>query len=280
MRRADAIKIDALRTVADRLVSSVCPGATVVDVGPGAGGMSGQLALALRDRGGGTLIMVDAVPELLKAAADHVHHKLDGFGGSATGVDVRTVLADVADEKLSAQVPATDLVWAAHVVHHLRDQREGLHQLARLLAPGGLLALTEGGLGTQCLPWDLGIGEPGLIDRVVAARNRWFTKLRADIPGSVRLPVGWTRALADANLTETTSFSYLVDHPAPVSDQVREVIVEWLGHLAKVSVDWLDDSDRRALDRLLDPADPAYAGARDDVFYLASYTVNLGRRPT
>jgi SAM-dependent methyltransferase len=277
LRRADAIDAGALRTVAGRLTATVGRGATVVDVGSGAGGMSAHLGLALRARGGGTLVLVDAVPELLEAAAEHVHQAVDGSAGPA--VEVRTVLADAAGDRLPEQVPAADLVWASHVVHHLRDQQDGVNRLTRLLTPGGTLALAEGGLGTQCLPWDLGIGEPGLTNRVVAARNQWFTRLRADIPGSVRLPVGWTRALADAGLTEVTSFSYLVDHPAPLSEEVREAVVEWLEFMSHAAGDWLSDDDNHALARLLDPTDPAFAGARDDVFYLASYSVHLGRRP-
>jgi SAM-dependent methyltransferase len=275
MRRADAVKAGALRGVADRLVSAVRPGATVVDVGSGAGGMGALLGSALRERGGGTIVLVDAVPELLHTAADHVRRTLDGSG---TGVEVRTVIADAAAEELLERVAHADLVWASHVVHHLRDQQEGVNLLARLLAPDGRLALAEGGLGTTCLPWDVGVGRPGLMDRMVAARNDWFADLRADIPGSVRLTVGWTRALADAGLTAEPSFSYLVDHPAPVSAEVRQVIVEWVAFLTEVCADRLAEDDRRALRRLLDPGDPAYVGARDDVFYLASYTVHVGRR--
>ena len=55
-------------------------------------------------------------------------------------------------------------------------------------------------------------------------------------------------------------------------------MVDWLGFLAHVSGDRLADDDRVALTRLLDPADSAYVGIRDDLFYLAAETVNLGRR--
>jgi ubiquinone/menaquinone biosynthesis C-methylase UbiE len=275
LRRSDSIRSEAQRNTADRLVAMLKPGATAVDIGSGAGGMAAQLALALRARGGGRIVLVDAVPELLSAAGDHVRDTLAGPGAQ---VDVETVLADAASDTLADQVPAADLVWASFVVHHLRDQQEGVNRLARLLAPGGWLALAEGGLGTQCLPWDLGVGRPGLMDRVLAARKAWFAKMRDEMPNSVRLTVGWTRSLADAGLSDVTSFSVLVDHPAPVSDEVREAVVGWLEFQAHVSTDWLDEDDQTALARLLDPADPAYVGARDDLFYLASDTVNLGKR--
>jgi SAM-dependent methyltransferase len=278
LRRADGIEADAQRGVARRLVGMTPPGATVVDVGSGAGGMAAQLGLALRAHGGGRIVLVDAVPELLEAATEHVRASLGEDTEGTENVEVSAVLADAASETLPDRVPAADLVWASRVVHHLRDQQEGLHRLASLLVPGGWLALAEGGLGTKCLPWDLGLGRPGLIDRMLAARAEWFAEMRASMPDSVRLTVGWTRALSDAALTDVTSFSYLVDHPAPVSDGVREAIVEWLRFLAEASGDRLAADDQDALSRLLGPSDPAYVGARDDLFYLFCDTVNLGRR--
>jgi ubiquinone/menaquinone biosynthesis C-methylase UbiE len=276
LRRSDSIRAEAHHTAANRLVAMLKQGATIVDIGSGAGGMAAQLGLALRAHGGGRMVLVDAVPELLEAAAEHVRDVLSGPGETVT---VDTVLSDATSETLPDQLPAADLVWASFVVHHLRDQQDGVNRLARLLTPDGWLALAEGGLGTQCLPWDLGVGEPGLIDRLQAARKAWFAKMRADMAGSVRLTVGWTRALSDAGLSDVTSFSYLVDHPAPVSEDVRTAAVDWLGFLAHVSTDWLSEDDQVALTRLLDPADSAYVGVRDDLFYLASDTINLGRRP-
>lgn len=274
LRRSDAIRAEAHRTAADRLIALLDPGATIVDIGSGAGGMAAQLGLALRAHGGGRVILVDAVPELLDDAAEHVRTTLSGPGAT---VKVDTVLADAASDSLPDQVPAADLVWASFVVHHLRDQQEGVNRLARLLAPRGWLALAEGGLGTQCLPWDLGVGSPGLTDRIQAARKAWFARMRADMPGSTRLTVGWTRALTDAGLSDVTSFSYLVDHPAPISDDVKTAVVSWLAFVTNVADDYLSEDDQIALTRLLDPADSAFVGLRDDLFYLASDTVNLGR---
>jgi SAM-dependent methyltransferase len=275
MRRADGIKADAHLAVAEKLVARLEPGATVVDIGSGAGGMAAAFGHALRARGGGRVVLVDAAEELLTAAAEHVRAELAGPGAE---VEVQAVLSDATSETLRDRVPAADLVWAAFVVHHLRDQQEGVNSLTGLLAPGGWLALSEGGLGQQCVPWDLGVGRPGLIDRVLAARKDWFAEMRAGIPDAVRLPVGWTRALSDAGLVGVTSFSFLVDHPAPVSDDVRDAVVGWLRFAAAKADERLDEDDRLALKRLLDPADPAYAGARDDLFYLSCDTVHLGHK--
>ena len=271
LRRADELDAPGLRTVAERLVGLVRDGATVADIGPGAGGMSAALASALAERGGGRVVLVDAVAELLSAAESAVRE-------AAGGIEVQTLQIDAASPDLGDLLSNVDLVWASRVVHHLPDQRKGIAGLAGLLAPGGWLALGEGGLGSRCLPWDLGVGEPGLADRLSAVHNDWFADMRAGMPGATRMPVGWTRALTDAGLVEVSSFSYLTDRPAPSSELVRQSAVDWLAWCAGVAAERLSPADQDAVVRLLDPIDPAYVGARDDVFVLSASTVHLGRK--
>lgn len=271
MRRAVELDAPGHRTVAERLITLVPDGATVADIGPGAGGMSAALAGELAKRGGGTIVLVDAVPELLVAAESAVHAASDQ-------VEVRALRVDAASPDLGTMLSGVDLVWASRVVHHLPDQRAGIAGLAGLLAGGGWLAVGEGGLPTRCLPWDIGVGRPGLIDRLCAAQTAWFADMRAAMDGSTRMPVGWTRALADAGLVETFSFSYLTDHPAPGNELVRQSVVDWLAWVAGVAAERLDGQDQDSVVRLLDPNDPAYVGNRDDVFVLSASTVHLGRK--
>jgi SAM-dependent methyltransferase len=275
MQRADEVDAEFNRSVAARLIDSLAPGGSppvVVDIGCGAGGMGVAFATVLATRGGGRVVLADAVGELLEAAVERTRGVADEL------VQVDGVQVDAADDGLPDVLPAADLMWASRVVHHLPDQQQAIDRLARLLAPGGWLALAEGGLATRCLPWDLGIGEPGLGDRLTAARDSWFAGMRRDMSGSVRLPVGWAKALTAAGLTDTYSFSFLVDHPAPAPEPVRQSVVDWLGWMSGVGEDELSESDRQVVQRLLDPSDEAYVGARDDVFTLSASTVHLGRR--
>ena len=275
MRRADAVDAEFDRGVAERLVGLLpaeVAAPVVVDIGSGAGGMSVQLACALAARGGGRVVLADAVDELLSAAVEFTRD----VAGSSVQVDA--VRVDAADDGLPGVLPAADLVWASRVVHHLPDQQKAIDRLARVLAPGGWLALGEGGLASRCLPWDLGVGAPGLGSRLTAARDVWFERMRAEMPGAVRLPIGWTRALGVAGLVETSSFSCVVDHPAPPSAAVRESVVDWLAWMSGVGEDDLSESDRLAVQRLLDPDDEAFVGGRDDIFVLSASTVHLGRR--
>ncbi|MGH4018248.1 MAG: class I SAM-dependent methyltransferase [Pseudonocardiaceae bacterium] len=270
LRQNDELTGDTLREVALRLLRPDTR--VVVDVGSGAGGMSAAFAEAMSGAGG-TVVLVDAVPELLDAAAAHVK------AAAGQRVDVRAVHADAASDGLLDLVPRADLVFASLVVHHLPDQQRGIDRLTALVNPGGQLAVVESGLEQRCLPWDLGVGEPGLQGRLSAARGEWFRWLRAAMDGAVRLPVGWNRAMTDAGLVDVSSFSYLIDRPAPPTDQVRDAVLRWLSELRDVAGDWIGEADLRTLDQLLDPGSPHYAGRRDDVFVLAADTVHLGTAP-
>ncbi|MEU6153953.1 methyltransferase [Actinosynnema sp. NPDC047251] len=280
LRRAAELDADAIRVIARRLVRTLPDNPTVVDVGCGGGGMAVALVESLTARGGGTVVLVDAVPEVLDAAATAARSAATYENDTpTTTVRVRPVLADLAAERPADIAGPAHLVWASRVVHHLPDQRQAVADLADALAPGGWLALGEGGLESRCLPWDLGIGEPGLQDRLAHARAEWFVRMRESMPDSVRLPAGWNTVLTDVGLVDVTAFSYLVDHPAPAKPAVREWAVRQVEWLAEVGADRLHAADRHALTRLLDPDDAAYLGRRDDVFLLSAGTVHLGRKP-
>ncbi|BAW10660.1 hypothetical protein NSK11_contig00057-0015 [Nocardia seriolae] len=274
LQRDDAIATAANAEIARRLIALLPAGTepTVLDIGAGAGGQSVAFARELIARGGGRLIIVDAVPELLDVARQSVK---DALGGDDR-VRVETVQADAAADGFGDRLPPADLVWASRSVHHLPDQQAGTARLAGLLRPGGWLALAEGGLPMRCLPWELGVGAPGLQDRLLALREAGFAQMRADITGSVPMPYGWNVALSRAGLTEVGSFSVLTDHPAPPSPPVRDSVIAWLRGLTDRVGDRIGEDDRATLALLLDPALDTYIGARDDIYLLGATTVFLG----
>ena len=176
-----------------------------------------------------------------------------------------------------------DLVWASASVHHAGDQQRAVDALAALLGPGGRLALAEGGLPTRCLPWGFGVGRPGLEERLDGAQGRWFAQMRERLPGSVRMPYGWTSALRRAGLAGVSTRSWLLEAPTPLSTSDRAHLV---GELAfRIDrlrpTDLVERDDLLAWDRLLDEGDPAWLGARDDLYRLAARSVHIGvRAPT
>lgn len=269
LRRADELDAAATAVAAERLVADLPPRPVVVDAGCGAGGMSKALAVALAARSGGTLVLVDAVPELLTAAAEVAAPAAAGL------VEIEQHQADAADG-LPFLSPV-DLIWASGMVHHLPDQQAAVTAFAGALKPGGVLALGEGGLDIRCLPYDLGVGVPGLEGRLHTARDAWFLDMRTTMPGAVRMPYGWGRALAEAGLTGVSSFSYLLEHPAPLSALARDYVLERLDWFVEVCGDRIAEADRIVLRALLDPAAPEYAGSRADLFVLGARTVHHGR---
>ncbi|WP_106964875.1 class I SAM-dependent methyltransferase [Amycolatopsis orientalis] len=290
LRAADTLDAPAHAAIAARLAAKLPANPTVLDLGCGAGGMSTHFARALAAQNGGTIVLVDATPELLHEAERTVraaahpgngHAALPGGHPAAADamVEVRAIVADLADQALPDLLPAADLVWASRVVHHLPDQQAAIGALTAIVRPGGVVALAEGGLSFSCLPWDLGLGRPGLEDRLQAAQAEWFVGMREGIDGAVPMPYGWPVALERAGLAEVSSFSALVDHPAPGPDGLADYVHHHLSRLATHGADHLSDEDRATLAALLDPGSPHYLGNRRDLFLLGARTVHHGRRP-
>jgi SAM-dependent methyltransferase len=240
-----------------------------VDAGCGAGRMTRALAAALSPAA--RVVGIDASAEMLAVAARE---------SAEVGDRVAFVQASFEAGFADAVGEPADLAWASVSVHHAGDQQAALDRLAELLAPGGRLALAEGGLAAQYLPWDVGVGEPGLENRLVAAGERWFARMRVELPGSVRMPYGWNAALLRAGLGGVHSRTFLVDLPAPLTSEGRQVVV----HALRTQVDrltdtgLLDSADQEAWRRLLDPGDPAWVGARDDIYVLRARSVHVAQR--
>jgi SAM-dependent methyltransferase len=250
------------------LAKEVTEPGLIVDAGSGPGVVSCLFAEAFP---GARVMAVDGTEPLLERARDRAARQ--GVGdrfGTLAGE-----LPGVLDE---LDYPA-DLLWASRSLHHLGDQRAGLAAFAARLAPGGTLALLEGGLPSRFLPRDIGIGRPGLQARLDVVEEEWFARMRADLPGAVAVTEDWPALLAAAGLKHTRTRSFLLDLPAPASDRARAYIATTLSRVRDAAADALDADDRATLDRLLDPADPASVHRRPDVFVLSAYTVHTAVRP-
>ncbi|WP_019853284.1 class I SAM-dependent methyltransferase [Actinopolyspora mortivallis] len=270
LRENDELTAAEIGRLAAALVSQGEHCRSVVDIGSGAGGAAAAFASALPS---GELTLVDSAPELLAEAHRHASE------AAGDRVRVRSVRADVAADDLSAVVDQADLVYASLVVHHLPDQLAGLRRLSELVRPGGRLVVVETGLWPRVLPWDVGVGRPGLEDRLLAARQAEFREMREGMPEAARLPMGWTSALKEIGLREVTSWSYLVDWPAPATGHVLNVVLRRLESLRTVAWTGCSAADFDALEQLLDEQGPHYAGNRDDLYYLSADTVCVGTRP-
>jgi SAM-dependent methyltransferase len=254
----------------------------MADIGCGGGGLAKALAEALPSA---TVVAVDADPDVLEQARQH------------TAGLVRCELAsmDEGAEPLRRAIDApADLIWASASVHHAADQQAAIDGLASLLAPAGRLALAEGGLPGRYLPWDLGVGEPGLELRLDLAQDKWFKVMRESLPGSVPMPYGWTEALTRAGLTDATTRSVLTETPAPLTQERLDGVVQSFqtriarmtgeghghghGHVV-ADEEWLDPEDLAVWKQLLDPDGPYFLGRRRDLAVLSVRSIHLGYAP-
>lgn len=254
-----------------------------VDVGCGGGGMTLALAAALGRPG--QVAAVDSEPQVLAAVGAEIAAARSGASfAEVTLAEVTLVTADlhggVGPVREALSGPA-DLIWASASVHHVGDQQAAVDTLASLLGPGGRLALAEGGLSARYLPWDVGVGQPGLEVRLEAANNQWFARMRAELPGSTPMPYGWTEALRRAGLVDVTTRTTLGERPAPLPEpecaRLVERLTQWVDRLRPTEL--VDPADLAAWDRLLDPDDPAWLGRRTDLFELRARSVHRGVKP-
>ncbi|MFH9890669.1 class I SAM-dependent methyltransferase [Streptomyces luteogriseus] len=250
------------------LAKEVTEPGLIVDAGSGPGVVSCLFAETFP---GARIVAVDGSEPLLELARARAERQgvADRFG---------TVAGELPDVLGELDYPA-DLLWASRTLHHLGDQRAGLAAFAARLAPGGTLALLEGGLPARFLPRDIGIGRPGLQARMDALEEEWFTKMRQDLQGHVAEPENWPALLSAAGLTHTRTHSFLLDLPAPASDRARAHVIDSLTRFRDTLAEGLDRDDRATLDRLLDPDDKAGLHHRQDVFVLAAHTVHTAVRP-
>ncbi|MFF9018759.1 class I SAM-dependent methyltransferase [Streptomyces eurythermus] len=239
----------------------------VVDAGSGPGVVSCLFAEAFPTA---RVVAVDGTAPLLERARDRA---------ARLGVGDRfdTVAGELPEALGRLDRPA-DLLWASRSLHHLGDQRAALAEFAGHLAPGGTLALLEGGLPSRFLPRDLGIGRPGLQARLDALEEEWFARMRAELPGSVAETEDWPALLTAAGLKHTGTRTFLLDLPAPADDRARAYVAAHLSRVREGVGEALDADDRATLDRLLDPADPASVHVRPDVFVLGAHTVHTAVR--
>ncbi|KUN89606.1 SAM-dependent methyltransferase [Streptomyces bungoensis] len=240
----------------------------VVDAGSGPGVISGLFAQTFP---GARVIAADGSEPLLERARARAARL--GYGDR-----FGTLAGELPGALGELEYPA-DLLWASRSVHHLGDQRAALTAFAERLAPGGTLAILEGGLAPRYLPRDIGFGRPGLQARLDAVQEDRFARMRAELPDTVAETEDWPALLTAAGLEHTGTRSFLLDLPAPVPDQVRAHVAAVLTRTRDIHADALDADDRATLDRLLDPADDGSVHQRPDVFLLAAHTVHRAVRP-
>jgi SAM-dependent methyltransferase len=257
------VLIDFVTRTAER-VRALHPGPVqrIADIGSGPGVAVCALAEWFP---GATVVAIDGSSAMLERA---------GARAQRLGLKDRVeTLVAVLPDGLNEVAPV-DVLWASMSLHHVGDEVAALRDFRKLLAPNGVVAITEFGDPLRSLPHDLGIGEPGLADRLQAAQSEWFALMRAGLPESV--------VSADlATMVGSAGLSVLSDEIVRIriDEPLRESERKWLvGNFRRTRDhfhDRLDPADLAVLDILLDEHNPLGIMNRADVFIEASRQIVL-----
>jgi ubiquinone/menaquinone biosynthesis C-methylase UbiE len=245
----------------------VGPGMRVLDVGCGPGTFA-----ALAADAGAEVVAVDVsagVIETAKAQAARL--------GLAERISFET--ASLLD--LPFEAAQFDLVWASMVIHHIEDPVAAMTELGRVLKPGGRIAIREGGLPLRLLPFDIGIGEPGLQDRLKVASNQWFAAMQRATLGKLPYPYGWLRLLRDGGFSAATVKSFAFDACAPFEPWAMDMLARRLRHTYERMEygDFLSAEDRALIETITDPASPHALHHRDDLHLQLADSIYAGVKP-
>ena len=173
----------------------------VVDLGAGTG--HGSLALASRFPAA-HLTAVDRSPVMVSRLRERL-------GGAELGGRARVVHADVAAGWGDVDGPA-DLVWASAVLHEVEDPRGLFAAVLPGLRSGGWFAVIEMDSPPRFLPRDLGLGEPGLEDRI--------HEVLAVSSGRAMHP-RWGGPLQDSGFTDVVEQRFTLQVQPPTLPQSR-----------------------------------------------------------
>lgn len=244
-------------------------GAHIADIGCGAGGMLSLFAEAAGESG--AVAAVEPNPDRLA----QVRALLETTSHTALISFHQGELP-----RLPFEQGEFDLTWCSRVIHHLADEVAGIRELARITKPGGRVVLREGGVLPHFLPHDIGIGAPGLQERLQAAQNMRFDKMHLDIEHGVPSPNGWLTKLRAAGLQNVTAKSFLYEIVPPFSDAQTTYLKNWLSDCASDEELPLDPTDRDTLVQLCNETGEHYLFRRDDLHFLYVASIYVGEVPS
>jgi ubiquinone/menaquinone biosynthesis C-methylase UbiE len=241
----------------------IADGNRVIDLACG----DGRYAAWLADRVGprGQVVAVDLSGSYLDLARRVV-------GEQAPEGRVGFVEADAL--RVPLQDGAFDLAWCARSLRSLPDAVEVLRGMARLVRPGGAVAvLEEDALHHLILPWPEDL-ELALRRAELETLTEQLGQPRSYYAGR-RLP----QLAREAGLDRVTVSTRAIDRWAPLAKPERAFIDLELAALRDRVVDRIDPEMRAIFDRLVDPGSDAYLPARPDFTMTCIERVVVGHRP-
>lgn len=214
-----------------------------------------------------------------------------GPGSSIVGIDLSAAHVRVARATVPASIivlqgdllttplaPASfDLIWSVNTLNHLRDPPGGLRRLARLLRPGGRIALGQSSLLPDlCFAWD------SRLERLTNEAVRRYYEARYgldewELRGARNL-LGWMRRAALSGIAVRT---LVIERIAPLRAADRAYLLEGVfrGTWGERLRPYLASEDYEELRRVCDPQHPSFALRRPDFHFIQTFTLLVGAIP-
>ncbi len=244
-------------------------GQRVLDAGCGPGAQLGLLLDAIAP--GGQVTGLDLDDDNLGVAAALWPDQI------ASGA-MRIVQGDIT--RLPLDTASFDTSWTSLVLHHVEEPPAALRELARVVRPGGLVAVLDGddGASFPFLPWP-----PELEHRVRAAVRRGAADGYGGGLDYTYLPYlgrELPRHLREAGLTDV-SVRPVADVDIAPLDRYRETELQgWFtGWVDGRLRDYLAPRDRAAILDLVDTENPGYLLGSPDFFLCRTWLLGTGRVP-
>jgi SAM-dependent methyltransferase len=178
------------------LAAHLTPGTSLLDVGCGPGTLTVDLARRVAP---GRVVGIDVSADVVEAARAHA----DEVGGP----DVELVVGDFRDPAAARAVTGRgdlggerfDVVHAHQVLQHLREPVEALRAMARLVRPGGVVAVRDSDYPAMTwAPADPGLDRWRELYLAVTRRNGAAADAGRHLPA-------WARAAGLVDVAYTTS---------------------------------------------------------------------------
>jgi ubiquinone/menaquinone biosynthesis C-methylase UbiE len=217
-----------------------------------------------------------------------------GLGGSVTGVDLNpaylsearreaahktghAAMAFVAAsfDRLPFADDAFDFVWCAQSLRSLPEPVAVLAHLARVLRPGGIVAVLENDTMHQVfLPWPVDLELPLRV-----AELRAFSEETRD-PSKYYVGRRLPALLAAAGLEPLTVATRAIDRQAPFGESEKALLQSYLEEVAHRVAPHLDPALLHELRRLTDPSSPAHMLRQPFLTMTWLNVLALGRKRT
>jgi ubiquinone/menaquinone biosynthesis C-methylase UbiE len=166
-----------------------------------------------------------------------------------------------------------DMVWCAYSLYSLPDLMASLHELRRVLRPGGRLAVLENDtLHQVIIPW------PARLE--LAVRRAQLAALEAENNATGKYFIGrqFRRAFAGAALQTESIRCYTRTRYAPLSDDERSYLTWYLHDLAERVRPYLDQAARDSFELLLKPDSELFLLDQPDFYVIYIDILALARK--